>query len=275
MAQYEISGALTALARAGYAARGVIYIIIGSFAILAALGSGGSTTDSEGALRSILGQPFGQVLLGLIAVGLVGYALWRLIQGVMDTDGHGSDGKGIAVRGGLLVSAVTHILLAVFTFSLIFGGVFGGSGGGSGGGGGSGDWTARLMQQPYGRWLVGLVGLAVIGAGIAHIVKGWKAKFEKYLVMDRQKLDTARPICRFGLIARGVVFVIIGGFLIIAAWQVDPSEARGLSGALQALQGQPYGWILLGVVALGLIAFGIYSLVEAVWRNINHPFAEG
>jgi hypothetical protein len=269
MAQNEIGGGLTLLARSGYAARGVVYLIIGYFAILAAFGSGGQTTDSKGALLSLLGEPYGQVLLGIIGVGLIGYSLWRVVQGVMDTDGHGTDAKGLAIRGGLLVSAVTHILLAIFTFSLIFGG-----GGSGGGGGGTQDWTAWLMQQPYGRWLVALVGIAVIGAGIAHIVKGWKAKFEKYLRMDRQKLDTARPICRFGLIARGVVFIIIGAFFLLAAWQFDPSEARGLGGVLQTLQQQSYGWILLGIIAIGLFAFGIYSLIESIWRDIDHPFDE-
>ncbi|HEX6144566.1 MAG TPA: DUF1206 domain-containing protein [Geminicoccaceae bacterium] len=272
MAESEIGSGVTMLARAGYAARGVVYIIIGYFAVLAAWGGGGGqTTDSKGALLSLLDEPFGTVLLGIVAVGLIGYALWRLIQGAMDTDGHGSDAKGLAIRGGLLISAVTHVLLAIFAFSLIFGW---GSGGGGGGGGGTQDWTAWLMRQPYGRWLVALVGLAVLGAGIAHIVKGWKAKFEKYLRMDRQKLDTARPICRFGLIARGVVFLIIGALFLVAAWQIDPSQAQGLAGALQTLQEQAYGWVLLGVIALGLVAFGIYSLIEAIWRNIDHPFAE-
>ena len=270
MAQQEIGSGIRILARSGYAARGVVYIIVGYFAVLAAFGgTGGQTTDSKGALQSILGQSFGQILLGVIAVGLIGYSLWRLIQAVMDTDGHGTGAKGIAIRAGLLVSAVTHVLLAIFALSLIFGW---GTGGG-GGGGETQDWTAWLMRQPYGRWLVGLVGLAVLGAGIAHIVKGWKAEFEKYLRMDRQKLDTARPICRFGLIARGIVFLIIGGFFLVAAWQVDPSEARGLAGALQTLQQQSYGWLLLGIIALGLVAFGIYSMVEAIWRKVDHPFA--
>lgn len=269
MAERGIGSGVTILARGGYAARGVIYVIIGYFAILAAIDGGGQTTDAKGALRSLLDEPFGQVLLGIITVGLIGYALWRLIQGLLDTDGHGTDAKGVAIRGGLLVSSVTHILLAIFVLSLIFGW---GTGGGSGGE--TQGWTAWLMRQPYGRWLVGLVGLAIVGAGIAHVVKGWKAKFEKYLRMDRQKLDTARPICRFGLIARGIVFLIIGGFFIVAAWQVDPSEARGLDGALRALQEQSYGWILLGIIAVGLVAFGIYSLIEAIWRNIDHPFAE-
>ncbi len=252
------------LARSGYGARGVVYVIVGWLAVLAALGTG-AATDSKGALVTILQQPFGEVLLGLVAFGLLGYAVWRLVQAWLDTDRHGSDAKGLAVRSGLAVSAVTHLLLALFAVSLIFGWDAGG------GGDGARDWTAWLLQQPFGRWLVGLIGAAVIGAGLAHMIKGWRAHFEKYLQMDRELLDKASPVCRFGLIARGVVFLIIGGFLVIAAWRFSSGEVVGLKGALETLQQQPYGWILLGIVALGLFAFGIYSLIEARYRRIDAP----
>jgi hypothetical protein len=160
-------------------------------------------------------------------------------------------------------------LLAVFALSLIFG--WGSSGGGDSG---ARNWTAWLLQQPFGRWLVGLIGLAIIGAGIGHTIKGCRAKFEKYLQMDVATLDKVSPVCRFGLMARGIVFVIIGGFLVVAAVEFNSAEARGLQGALQALQQQPYGWILLGIVALGLAAFGVYSLIEAWYRRIDAPEAE-
>jgi hypothetical protein len=267
LATRSSAGKIAWLARSGYAARGVVYLIVGGLAVLAALG-GGQTTDSKGALLTILQQPFGDVLLGLVALGLVGYAIWRLVQAVMDTDHHGTDAKGLAIRGGLLVSAVTHTLLAFFALSLIFGW---GTGGGGGGDGGARDWTAWLLQQPFGRWLVGLVGAAVVGAGIAHMVKGYKAHFEKYLEMAPRTLDKASPICRFGLVARGVVFLIIGGFLLVAAWRFSSGDVVGLQGALQTLQQQPYGWILLGIVALGLFAFGVYSLIEARYRRIDAP----
>ena len=257
------------LARAGYAARGVIYLIIGGLAVRAAFGSGGQTTDAKGALQQILEAPFGQVLLGIVAIGLFGYAAWRFVQSLADTDDHGTGAKGLAVRGGLFVSAITHILLAIFALSLVFG--WGSGGGGGESGGGTQHWTSMLMQQPYGRWLVALIGVAVIGAGIAHIVKGVKAKFERFLEMSRPMLDKVRPICRFGLIARGVVFLIVGGFFIVAAWQFSAEEAKGLQGALQALQQAPYGWILFAIVALGLFAFGIYGLVEARYRRIDEP----
>lgn len=255
-------------ARIGYAARGVVYVVVGALAVTAAFGSGGQTTDTKGAVQALLSQPFGYVLVALIAFGLVAFSLWRATQAIGDVDMHGSDAKGLTIRGGLLVSAVTHLLLAVFAASLLIADG-GGSGGGSGGGGSTQGWTAWLMAKPYGRWLVGLVGAVVIGAGLAQIMKGWKAKFEKRLQIDQSKLKWASPVSRFGLIARGFVFLIIGGFLVVAAWQYQAEEARGLAGALETLQGQPYGQVLLGVVALGLVAFGIYCFIEAAWRNLG------
>lgn len=252
------------LARSGYAARGIVYVIIGWMALLAAFGSGGKTAGSKGALQSLLGEPLGHVLLGVIAIGLLGYVAWRATQAIKDTDDHGTDAKGLAVRGGLAVSAVTHTLLAIFAISLIIG-----TGGGGGGDDGTQDWTAWLMSQPFGRWLVAIVGIAVIGAGLAHIWKGWQAKFEKHFVWSGDERRIGHPICRFGLVMRGIAFLIVGGFFMIAAWQADPEEARGLSGALDTLQQQSYGWILLGLMAAGLVAFGLYSLIASVYRRVK------
>lgn len=253
------------LARAGYAARGVIYVIVGSFAALAAVGPGGETPDSRGALVEIVNAPFGKILLGMVAVGLVGYALWRAVQALLDADDHGTDLQGLVIRSGLAVSALTHAGLAVAAAGIVFGWGTGGSGDSSR------EWTARLMSQPWGAWLVGAAGLAIVGAGVAHGIKAWRGDFRRRFDIDEQEQRYIMPVSRFGLYARGAVFVIIGGFLIVAAVQNDPSEARGLSGALRALQDQPYGWILLGIVAVGLIAFGAYSIIESAYRRIGRP----
>lgn len=249
------------LARLGYAARGVVYVIIGGFAVLAALGNGGGTTDSKGALVKLLQQPLGSVLLAAVALGLAGYSCWRLIQAVKDVDHHGTDLKGWAVRAGLLVSGITHAALTLTALELLLG---------MGGGNSDSqqDWTATLLRQPAGKWLVAAVGLAIIGAGIAQIVKGWQRRYRRYLKAPAARMEWIDPVSRFGLIARGVVFTLIGGFFVTAAYYAQPERAEGLGGALRTLQEQPYGAWLLLIVAAGLLAFAVYSFIEAVYRRI-------
>lgn len=255
--------AITFFARMGYAARGIVYLLVGGLATLAVFGQGGQTEGSEGALQWVLGAPLGSVLLGVIAVGLLGYSMWRSIQAAKDPDNHGTDVKGLAIRASLLVSAVTHILLAFFAAKLIF--TFGDSSG-DGGSQGTADW---LMSLPFGRWLVGGVGLVLIAAGVAHAIKGWKTKFDKYFDMPARKQSWAYPVCRFGLAVRGLVFVIIGGFFLLAAYQVNPEKAGGTAEMFTTLREQPFGPWLLAFVAIGLFAFGAYSVLEAVYRRVN------
>jgi hypothetical protein len=249
-------------ARLGYAARGAMYAIIGFFALLAAVGRGGETPDSKGALVKLLQQPFGDLLPGVVALGLIAYSAWRLLQALRDVDGHGTDAKGLAIRGGLIVSGISYAALALFAGTLLFGI-------GSGGGNSKQDWTAALMAQPFGQWLVAAVGLAVVGAGAAQMIKGRRRRYRRYLKAPASPMGWIDPVSRWGLIARGVVLLIIGGFFMIAAYQAQPSEAQGLAEALRTLQAQPYGSVLLGAVAAGLVAFSVYSFVEAAYRRIG------
>ncbi len=254
------------LARVGYLARGIVYLIIGWMAVQAGIAGGnpGETTGAKGALLEVLGQPFGKIMLGLLAIGLIGHALWRLVQAVLDADNHGTGAKGIAVRGGLLVSAVTHTLLAIFATGLITG--YGGSGGTGGG-----DWTADVLGTGWGQWLVGLVGLAVIVAGLSQGYKAATGKYKDRLQIDVQKMRWLTPVCIFGLFSRGFVLVIIGVFFILSALHLSPWQAKGMKGALIALRRQPYGEVLFIVVAFGLIGFAVYSMVLARYRRIDSP----
>jgi len=250
------------LGRFGYAAKGLVYGIVGVLAAQAAFGAGGATTDTSGALRTIASQLFGQVLLGIVAVGLVGYALWRLVQAILDPDRKGGDAKDIAIRLGYAVSGIAYGGLAVSAVELLLG---------SSGGGQTEDWTARLMAQPFGRWLVGIVGTIVIGVGLFQFYQSYTAKFREKLERSRMSETEERwttGLGRFGLAARGVVFVLIGVFLVRAALQTNPGEARGLGGALATLAQQPFGPWLLGVVAFGLIAYGVYQLALARYRRM-------
>ena len=258
-------GALRLLPRLGYAARGLVYLVIGGFAVLAAFGSEGRAPDERAALLKILQQPLGDVLLALVALGLIAFALWRLAQSLLDADRHGTSGKALLIRAGLFASAVFSAALAVSAIDLIFRLSPAKSG--------AKDWSAWVMAQPFGRPLLGLIGLAVIGAGLATAYKGVRADLEKRFDMDRQDLRWAMPVSRIGLVARGLVFVLGGGFAIAAAIEADPGQAKGLGDALRWLQGQPYGPWLLGSAGIGLLAFGAYGFIEAAYRRIGYSLA--
>ena len=256
----EASHAMRLGARAGYAARGVVYLLVGFLVLWSCTRGGGQAEGSTGALQSIADEPFGTLLLWLIAVGLAAFALWRLIQAIRDPDGQGTDAKGLTIRGAMLVSAVLHGALAFTAASIAQG-----SGSGEGGQG----WSAQLMQESWGRWLVILAGLAVIGAGIAQVVKGWKGSFMKYFDTTAAELGTLYTVCRFGLVARGVVFGIIGYLIAHAAWNYQPQQTDGLRGAFQLIMQQPYGVVLLAIVGLGMLAFAVYCFVEARHRIVR------
>ncbi len=255
------------MARTGYFTKGIVYIIIGVMAVQAAFNVGGDTEGTRGAILEIGSQPFGQVLLALTAIGLLGYALWRFIAAGVDPYGDGSDAKGIAKRVGFAVSGITYLGLAIWAARIVLGGSSGGSQGGS-----SEAWTAKLMAQPFGVWLVGLVGAVIVAIGLYHFYKAYEANFMRRYdsgAMNQRQRTWARRLGRFGLSARGVTFVIIGGFLIQAAAQTDPSETGGLPEALQTLEQQPYGPWVLGIVAAGFVAYGAYCMTRARFSTFS------
>lgn len=254
---------LERLARLGFLAKGLVYATVGALAVQVALGSGGQTTDTQGAIQVIAQQPFGRVLLGILGLGLVSYGLWRFMQAVVNPAGR--DGaEGIAARSGFAVSGVIHLALAATAIGLLIGS-------GAGSGNTEQSMTVRLLVVPFGRWLTGLVGLAVIGSGLLQLAKAYRADFRKALKlgeMSQPEKTWATRAGRVGYTARGIVFALIGIFFVQAALQADASEARGLEGALQALRAQPYGPYLLGGVALGFVLYGGYMVVEARYRDV-------
>ncbi|MBW4445288.1 MAG: DUF1206 domain-containing protein [Plectolyngbya sp. WJT66-NPBG17] len=254
------------LARLGYAAKGIVYFVVGLLAAQAAFGVGGQTTDTSGALQEIVTQPFGKLLLSLVAIGIVGYVLWRLVQAVLDPEGTGraTGAKRIVKRIGYLISAIAYSGLAITAVKLILG--TGGTGGEA-----SEDWTELLLAQPLGQWLVGLAGLIVIGGGLSYFYQAYTAKFQRHFKlhqMNSTERTWAKRLGQFGIASRGVVFSIIGLFLMLAAFYSDASEVKGLGEVLAVLAQQPFGPWILGIVALGLIAYSLYSLIEARYRQI-------
>lgn len=254
---------LERLARLGFLAKGAVYLTIGALAVQTALGTGGETTDTQGAVAAIARQPFGQVLLAVLSLGLVSYAAWRLMQAAHNPEGR-EGAKGVVARGAFVASGAVHLALAGTALGLLLGA-------GGGGGNTEAQLSATLLDAPFGRWLVGLVGLTVIGAGLFQLVRGVRASFRDALKlgqMSPRERTWAIRAGRVGYGARGVVFALMGVFFIQAARQADASEARGLDGALEALRDQPYGPWLLAAVALGFVLYAVYMGVEARYRDI-------
>jgi Domain of Unknown Function (DUF1206) len=257
----------TPLARSGYAAKGVIYLIMGGLALSAALGVGGRPTDQQGAFLTIVERPFGQFLLIIVSIGLVGYALWCLCQGILDVDGKGTSAKGIVARVGYCVVGIMYLILAFGAFKLATGG-----GAGKNSDAATRDFTAQLLTKPLGVGLVILAGVAALAvAGILYY-RAWKVDFESLIQpkeLGQKGKDVLVTLGRVGYAALGVVFTEISLFLVIAAQRHNPGAAQGLSGALVQMERQPFGRLLLALVALGLIAYGIYSVASARYRRVG------
>lgn len=254
------------VARLGYFSRGIVYLIIGAFAFLAAY-DGRQAQGTEGALQSLLTQPFGEFLVMAMIAGLVAYVLWRLTQALLDADDHGHSPKGLAIRISLLASAFTYATLAVYAASLL--GLFGFLSGS--GGEGSGHGVADAIAG-----VVGRQGFAFVLAGIFTIVGGahwWKAftgKFADRFDAGDRLMMVLGPISVAGLFARGVVFFILA-FLLTwrGASAGDGGDTPGIADALEFLQTLPFGPWLLMAMGAGIVLFAAYSFCEAFWRRVD------
>jgi hypothetical protein len=254
------------LARFGYAVRGILYAVVGLLAVQVALGAGGATTDKHGAIATISRQPFGEVLLVLIVIGLTGYSLWGFIRAILDPLGRGTDPKGIAQRIGYLISGVSYGALVIPTVRFIMGA------GGEENSNASVDMTATLLSQPFGQWLAGVVGVIGMIGGLGQMYQAYSTDFKKDFKsseMSPNEMKLATWVGRIGMAARGVVFVMLGFFVLQAGLQANPQQAKGLDGALATLAQQSFGPWILGAVALGLVAFGAYSVLCARWIRVT------
>ena len=251
------------LARAGFVARALIYGIIGILSIKLAIGIGGTTTNQQGALKTIAHQPFGKVLLILVAIGLAGYALWRLARALL---GHGPEDSDSGFdRIAAFASGIVYAGLCAIAVEILLGS------NSSGASGNAHKTTAGVFGWPGGTWLVGIAGAVLIGVGL---YQGYRGLSKDFLADSKTEQMSARVrnwiewVGTFGHLARMVVFGLVGVFLIKAAIDYNPKKAVGLDGALAKIANASYGPFLLGIVAAGLIAFGIYSLSDARYRRI-------
>ncbi len=251
------------LARIGYLAKGIVYILIGVLTLQAAFGLVSASVNKNIVLIKIFNQPYGKWLLALLAFGLGSYAVWRIVQGLFDPEGN----QELTDRVGHFVTGLAYAGITYIAFELVLG--YGASRNNSAI---PQKWTAIALGQPIGRILVGVVGAALIALGLFIMYRGWTIKFEKHLKnreMSAQMRRWAIRLGRFGYMARGVIYVVIGVFFFQAAIFFQASRVGGFGQAIQALANQPYGPWLAGIVGAGLTAYGLYSIVLAFFRRLR------
>lgn len=258
------SKAMRFLARAGLAARGIMYVIIGWIAVQVAFGHSRQQADRTGALHSISSTPVGGILLWLLVIGFIGMTLWRLSEACYGSPG--TDGRKARSRLAALGRAVIYGVIAygVLKYAL-------GAGSPQSSDKQSVDLTATLMRHPGGQILVVIIGLALIGGGLYLAYQAWRKDFRHDLEFSQLPAGARRVVTwlgEFGGIARGIVFVTAGVFLVVAAAEAQPQQAKGVDSSLRVLAATPLGPWLLVLVAIGLIMFGVFSCCEAKWLRL-------
>jgi hypothetical protein len=260
-------GVIELLARVGFLVKGVLYIVVGALALQVAARTGGRVTGTRGALTTVLGQPFGRTLLLVAAIGLLGYAVWRVLQGLFDPDRLGHDWRGLAIRATFVVRGVVHAVLGWQAFRLH-------RGLSAASGTSERDVATEAFQWPLGDWLVVIAGLGLIGFAVQQVYAAITCRLERNLdveEMRREAGDWAVGLSRFGVAARAVVFALLGWTIVVAGWSRDPSEVGTTASSLRTLAEQPgaLGRWLLGVTAAGFVAYGFYEIIHARYLHIR------
>jgi fumarate reductase subunit D len=256
---------LELLERLGYLVRGALYAVMGLLALGIALRiGGGQTTDLSGSLVFLVSNPFGKLVLVVAAIGLAAYSLWGFVRAIYDPLHRGSGASGYAARLGFVSSAVSYAVIAFLAVQLL-----------AGSSAPSGDSTqktiASVLTHPAGGGLTILIGLVAIAIGLGQFLEAYQASFAKDLKgaeMSQAERTWAIRFGRFGMFARGVTFLVIGWFVVQAGIHHDPAQAQGFGGAFVFLLGQPFGRVLLGIIALGFVALGLHSFACARWIRL-------
>ncbi len=265
------SGWYAWLARTGLVAKGISFGIMAVLAVKLAFGNGGKATSRQGALQTVSQESFGKLLLILLAVGFAAYALWRFVQAFAEREDDEGEAKGDAKKWGKRTGYVGRgLIYAGLTFTTIK--ILTGSGGQQSQNRQARKTAAAILDWPGGRWIVGVVGLCIVGAGLWNAYRGIAKKFEDRWRTTEMSETARRWGARAGVLghlARAVVFTLVGVFVVKAAADYDPNKAIGLDGALQKLVNQAYGSWLLGITAAGLFAYAVFCLVDARYRDVS------
>lgn len=255
------SPTVEAIARVGYAVRGILYVMIGLLALRLVIGRSGQAPSPQGAIATIAQQPAGHVLLWIVFIGFLAYAFWCLVRFLFNP----LHKPGFGARIAALVSMVAYGFLAWTTYGFL-------NGNGSSGSSSQSHFLGQIMTMPAGRYIVGLVGVILFIVGVVNMSRGIRDTFERQFssyALTRDEARIARTMGRFGTFARGVVYAIIGILIFYAAYTSNPSQPVGIDTVFSTLMKQPYGALLVIIVGLGLIAFGIYSLMAAAWFRLR------
>jgi hypothetical protein len=251
------------LARGGFICYGVIHLLVAWVALQVAFGNSGQETDQSGALRKLASQPAGKTLVVLVVIGMFALAVWQAFEAIIGESGE-QNKEAIAERVVSGVRAVVYLWIAWIGVKVI-------TGASSSQSKSSQKTTSNLMDSTGGRWLVGLIGVVVVGVGIGLCWYGLTKRFEKHLNTVQMSPTVRKTTRRLGMVgypAKGVAYGIAGGLVVAAAFTYDARKARGLDGALKTLAGQSWGTWLLVFIALGFAAFGIFCFFQARYRNV-------
>lgn len=252
-----MAGWVPPLARIGYAAKGIVYILVGWLAFSAAAATG-QPEGATGALARLADEPGGRLMLHAIALGLLCHVSWRVVQALLDPEHPGRDGR-LGMRLFYAMSAVVYGSLAVAAWQV--------ARDGSAGEEGAEVWVAKMLAQPFGAWLVMVAGAGIVAYGVHQLLKGWRGDVDKRMSADPRVARAVHLAGRFGTAARGMVLLPIGWFVFNAGREYRAAEAADTGEVLSMLDS---GW-LLGLVGLGLLAYGLHQLAKARYRLITPP----
>lgn len=264
----DAKGWVKRLARFGLAAKGMVYLLSGLLALLGALSIGGhkgEAADKSGVFSFVYEQPMGKVLLAIIAIGLLCYAAWRLIQGIRDTEQKGSDLKGLAKRGSYIFRGLLYVSVALFAAKVALYHT-------TGSGDSNKKLAGELMDKPFGQVLVGIIAIIMFISGIVQLFNAFSGKYKKYVEQARHKNHITSLLIksgRLGYVARGIVWFIIGWLFLRAAIEASPGKAGGSSDVFKWLQSWDHGDMLLAIVAAGLVCYGLFMFLRARYQPIH------